>query len=119
MWTLIAIADEVRVVAHLLTVMEFGYLYFDDRNLQRRRQWLWMALILERLVVLILLAVDLRVLTGSWLANRWLLTPATIVMAVTCGWYVWQRWELKRRVSQHGAGGDSLGAAAGGAGAGD
>lgn len=91
--------NEVRVIAHFVTVVELAFLFLDDRFRNRERQWVWLALLVERLTVLVLLALDVSLAPDSWTVNRWLLTPVTVVMASALGWYVWQlerpRWEKR------------------------
>lgn len=91
--------NELRVIAHFVTVVELAFLFLDDRFRNRDRQWVWLALLVERVTVLVLLALDVSLAPGSWPGNRWLITPTTVVMAAALGWYVWQlervRWEIR------------------------
>lgn len=93
-------AAVVRIMAHFVTVLAFGFLFFDDRvRGYRWRPWLWLLLLIERLTVLTLLALDATTL-WYWIDSRSLLTPITVVQAGALVLYVRYRLQQRQAVAE-------------------
>ena len=79
----------LRVLAHGVIGPAWLLLALIERNRGRRRlPALFLLFSLERYVVLTTLAFDLAA-PGTWMANRGLLTPITLVEAGVMVWVVW------------------------------
>ena len=91
--------DVLRAVAHLIVLVGFLYLAFDERaNGRYCRAWLWGALAVERLSFLALLVFDVSQRGAAWMEWRSTLTPFIAVVAVAISVYVIQRHRARRRL---------------------
>jgi hypothetical protein len=86
--------EVARIIFYSVISYCLIFMIVDDwRN--PSRCLVWAAFLVEHLAVLVLLAID-NVQVGTWVANRWILTPVSGAVAIVCF------LEIRRRIGAFG-----------------